>query len=129
MYKESADTIIKCTKDTFSLAVLLARVRTGEAEMSSMAGKQGMHGSAIELAPIVCLERKDGELKLGLNVREELCQDGENFRFVFQRKCPCIVCIVIEHNQVKLISGNAYNWRRPYIKVQCLKGKQTETRR
>lgn len=98
MKEECADAVVESSEGTLSLAILLASVGAREAEVGAVTSKKSTDGVVIELAPIVCLERKDGELKLGLNVREELCQDGENFRFVFQRKCPCIVCIVIEHN-------------------------------
>lgn len=97
--------------------------------MGAVASKESTDSVVVELAPIIGLEREDGELELCVDIREKLRQNRENLRLVFQREGPCIVSIVIEHNQVKLISGNAYNWRSSYIKMQNLKWKHAETTR
>jgi hypothetical protein len=104
MAEERSDPVVERAKDAFGLPILLTRVRTGEAEMSAMVGKQGAHGSAVELAPVVCLKRKDGKLKLGLNICGEISKNRESFRLVFQRKRPDVMTEIIEHNQVKLIA-------------------------
>ena len=98
MTEERAHRVVERAKDTFSLAVLLARVRTGEAEMSAMACKQGTHGGAVELTPVVCLKRKNMKLELGLNISEEISKDRESFRLMFHRERPDVVTEIIDHN-------------------------------
>ena len=56
MYKESADTIIECTKDTFGLAILLGGVWAGEAKKSSMGGKKIAVCSVLEFSSIFGLK-------------------------------------------------------------------------
>ena len=60
MYKESADTIIECTKDTFGLAILLGGVWAGEAKKSSMGGKKSAVCSVVEFSSIVGLKSFNG---------------------------------------------------------------------
>ena len=48
---------------------------------------------------------------------------------MFEGKCPHVMCVVIEHNQIKLIARDARNRRRPYIKMQNMEGKHAKAGR
>ena len=95
MKEESTHTVIERPEDALGLPVLLACVRTREPEMSAVATKERPNGSTVELTPVVGLERENRKLKLCFDIRVEIKQDREYFRFVFEGKRPHVVCVVI----------------------------------
>jgi hypothetical protein len=56
MYEECTDAVIKCTKNTLSLAILLGRVWAGEAKESAMGREERAIHSTIKFASIVSLK-------------------------------------------------------------------------
>lgn len=69
MEKERADAIVEGSEDKLRFAILLASVRAREAEVSAVASKESADSVIVELAPVVRLESKNGELRLSEHTR------------------------------------------------------------
>jgi hypothetical protein len=60
-----------------------------------MGGEECAHGICVELPTIICLQSKNGELKLGVHIGEEGANHVLHFRFRAKREGPNIVSVCI----------------------------------
>lgn len=72
-----------------------------------MGGEEVARGVVIKLAPVVGLQRENGEMKLGSNKHGKLFESRESVKFVPQGESPRKMAIIIKNNQVVLKTGSA----------------------
>ena len=95
LYKESTDAVIECTKNTFSLAILLGGVWAGEVKDSAIGGKEGAICSVVKFSSIIGLKSFNGGRKLRANISIEHHEKVMNFRLFTNRKRPSEVRKII----------------------------------
>jgi hypothetical protein len=84
--QQGTHSFIQCTQNALGLAILLAGIGAGEADDSTVGRQEGVHGGVIKLAAVVCLQRKNGPLKLSLNIGKKCRDSVRDFRLVAERK-------------------------------------------
>lgn len=51
----------------------------------------------VEFAAVISLDREHRQLKLSASIGVEVAQDWENFRLLFEGKCPDVACVIMEN--------------------------------
>ena len=91
MEEKSVHALVESAERALGLAVLLARVRAGQAEHRAVASEQGADGEVVKLASVVSIERENWTLKLGMDICIKCSKHTDYIRFVAKRECPYIV--------------------------------------
>lgn len=65
----------------------------------------------------------DDDMKLGVDKSEEALENGRGLVFVAQGKCPGVMGVIFEDNQIVLKAGETY--KRDVHKSQCIKSNAT----
>jgi hypothetical protein len=71
VHEHSADAVIQCAKNAFSLLILQRHVGIGETHVNAMIGEEGAEGKVVKLLVIISLKCKNGEAVLGGDLRME----------------------------------------------------------
>ena len=115
MEKESAHDIISCTNKAFRFAILRGGVRARKPIDDAIGGEKGAKRGVDEFAAIVTLHSFDDHMKLSVNIGKETLEDSRGLGFVMQRKCPRVMCVVIQDNKIVLKPEKTYNGGGPQI--------------
>lgn len=82
--------------DALGLAILLRGVRAGEVKVGAVCKEEVTSSSVIEFPTIVTLYERNTRLKVSPNVGMEILKSLEGFGFEFERKCPQVMCVIIQ---------------------------------
>ena len=118
VYEHRANTVIESAQDALGAAILLRGVWAGETKDDAMSSEKGAKRLVVELLAIVLLERKNGATELSLHERMEANECWQHIGFVFERKRPDVVGVVVKHHKVELATRVAEDRRGPDITVQ-----------
>jgi hypothetical protein len=113
--------IVGGTNHIFDLAVLWGSVGTRHPELDVERGEESA-GGVIKLASIIALDAPDGATKLRGHNGEEVGEGGEGVGLFTQRKSPRVVGVVIEDDQVILVTRDTRNRGGPKVTVNEVKG-------
>lgn len=95
MKKQCTQTIVKGAQGGLGLAVLLWGVRARQPQLDAVHREEQTQGRSVILLAIVCLESENRETELSVDIGQEGSNCRENIRFLAQRECPQVVCIII----------------------------------
>jgi len=115
MNQKRSNSIVQSAKHSLSFAILSGCVGARGAEEDAAASQEGGGGSVEELGAIICLKTAHRKTELCVSVSNKLNNVFMNFGFMAKRKCPTIMCIIINYHKIKFIARNTRNWRGPDI--------------
>ena len=113
MLKKGADNIVSGSDEPFGLAVLRRGVRARKTIGDAVGGEEVTESCIDEFAAVVALHSFDDDVKLSIHEREEALEGGRCVGFGAKWKGPGVMCIIIQNNQIILITREAYNGRGP----------------
>jgi hypothetical protein len=82
---------------------LLGRVGAREAKNDAVLSKKIAVGDIIKFAAIISLDRKNGALKLCVDIGEKVSKNLVNLRFATKRKSPGIMRKIIKYNKIVFV--------------------------
>jgi hypothetical protein len=118
--QQGAYDIVGGTNHTLDLTVLWGSVGTRHSKLDAVR-KEENAGGVIKLASIIALDALDGAAKLRGHNGKEVGEGGEGVGLLAQRKCPQVVGVVIEDDQVILLTRDTQN--KEVQRSQCMRSK------
>jgi hypothetical protein len=98
--EESTDNIVGGTDSSFSFAVLLRCVRTGEAKEGAMLSEEGVNLFVIKFAAIVTLNSEYRKIELSTSIGMKGSESNKNIGFLSEGKRPKIMCIIVYNDKI-----------------------------
>lgn len=91
---------VKAMNHAFDGAILLGGMREGEPDMKTSEGCKVLKVGVVEFTSFITLKGFDGGIKLSLDIFVKLVDFVKSVGFVFERKDPCVVRIIIDYNKI-----------------------------
>jgi hypothetical protein len=113
--------IIGGTNHALSLDIQRGSVGTQHPKLDTVREEESAGGGVIKHAFIIALDAPDGTAKLGKHKDEEVGQGGEGVRLRAQWKSPRVMGVVIENDQVILVTRDTRNRGGPKVIVYEVK--------
>jgi hypothetical protein len=110
------------------LAILRVSVGTRHPKLNAMREEESARGGLIKLASIITLDALDGVAKLYGHKGKEVGGGGEGVRLLAQWKRPWVMGVVIDDDQVILVTRDTQNRGGPKVTVYEVKGLKGSSR-
>jgi hypothetical protein len=107
--EQRAYNIIDCVKSTLGFTILLRGVWAGHEENGTVGEEERASRGVVKLTAIVALDGFDRGAKLHAHMSKKVRNGGESIGYKKKRKCPSIMRIIINNNEIIFVTRHADN--------------------